>query len=220
MGLFGATFLLPQYLQTLRGLGPSTAGLLLMPQGLAAIAGTIVAGILYNRINPRILVIFGAIAVTFDTYFLGTWSTLTSAFILLVPLLILRGLALPLLTQTTNTIALNEVSNDGLAGANTVLNVTRSVISSLALAVLINILQAKRLVHQTTLAHVGTLRHAIQQQAQALAYQDVYLITAIVTVPLIFLPLLLRSQLKKTAPKAAERPATASASEKIIGTQG
>jgi len=111
VGLFGATFLLPQYLQTLRGLGSSSAGLLLMPQGLAAIVGTIITGTFYSRINPRILVIIGAIAVTLDTYFLGTWSTLTSSFFLLIPLLIVRGLALPFLTQTTNTIALNEVSN-------------------------------------------------------------------------------------------------------------
>jgi len=82
-----------------------------------------------------------------------------------------------------------------------VLNVTRSVISSLAVAVLINILQTQRLVHQTALALWGTVSHAVQQQAQALAYQDVYVLTALVTVPLIFLPLLLRSQLKKATPK-------------------
>ncbi len=208
VGLFGATFLLPQYLQALRDLSPSASGLLLMPQGLAAIVGTVISGVLYNRLSARVLVIIGAVAITVDTYFLSTLSTLNSNITLFIPLLIVRGLALPFLTQTTNTLALNEISNQGLAGANTVLNITRSVISSLAVAVLINILQAQRIVHQAALSQGGTaVSHAVQQQAQALAYQDVYLITAIVTVPLLFLPLLLRT--KPSTPISQATPSTA-----------
>src|SRR5258707_12629306 len=55
--LFGATFLLPQYLQVLRGLSSYHAGLLLAPQGLAAKVGTIVEGLLYSRVAPRPLVL-------------------------------------------------------------------------------------------------------------------------------------------------------------------
>src|SRR6266487_5951724 len=40
--LFGSTFLLPQYFQVLRGLSSFQAGLLLAPQGLASMVGTIV----------------------------------------------------------------------------------------------------------------------------------------------------------------------------------
>jgi len=212
IGLFGATFLLPQYLQALRGLGPSASGLLLMPQGLAAIVGTIISGALYNRLGPRILVIIGAVAITIDTYLLSTLSNLDSSLTLFIPLLIVRGLALPLLTQTTNTLALNEISNRALAGANTVLNITRSVVSSLAVAVLINILQSQQLAHQAVLRAGGPVTHAVQQQAQALAYQDIYLLTAIVTIPLLFLPFLLREKPSTpTQPASNAAPSSVSA---------
>ena len=55
--LFGSTFLLPQYLQVLRGLSSYNAGLLLAPQGLAAMVGTIVVGLLYSRVGARPLVL-------------------------------------------------------------------------------------------------------------------------------------------------------------------
>ena len=211
VGLFGATFLLPQYLQVLRGLTPSASGLLLMPQGLAAIVGTVISGALYNRLGARVLVIMGAVAITLDTYFLSTLSTLNSNITLFIPLLIVRGLALPFLTQTTNTLALNEISNRGLAGANTVLNITRSVVSSLAVAVLINILQSQRIAHQAALSASGAAAsRVIQQQALALAYQDIYLLTAIVTIPLLFLPLLLRTKPSAPAPAPSAAPGSVS----------
>src|SRR5258706_6770249 len=52
-GLFGSTSLLPQYLQVLRGLSSFQAGLLLAPQGLASMVGTIVVGLLYSRLGAR-----------------------------------------------------------------------------------------------------------------------------------------------------------------------
>src|SRR6266496_3171249 len=69
--LFGSTFLLPQYLQVLRGLSSFQAGLLLAPQGLASMVGTIVLGLLYSRLGARPLVIMGAIAVALATYLMS-----------------------------------------------------------------------------------------------------------------------------------------------------
>jgi DHA2 family multidrug resistance protein-like MFS transporter len=183
-----------------------------MPQGLAAIAGTVISGALYNRIGPRVLIIVGAALVTVDTFLLSTFSTLSSDITIFIPLLIVRGLALPFLTQTTNTLALNEISNRALAGANTVLNITRSVVSSLAIAVLINILQSQQLAHQAALSTGGAVTRTVQQQALSLAYQDIYLLTAIVTIPMLFLPLLLREKpASPTRPAANAAPGAAAA---------
>src|SRR5712672_1268050 len=95
--LFGSTFLLPQYLQVLRGLSSFQAGLLLAPQGLASMVGTIVVGLLYSRLGARPLVIMGAIAVAFATYLMSQWLSLTSLFAELIPLLMVLGFGLPFL---------------------------------------------------------------------------------------------------------------------------
>jgi FAD binding domain len=198
--LFGSTFLLPQYLQVLRGLSSYNAGLLLAPQGLASIAGTIVVGTLYSRVGPRPLVLFGAIAVGTATYLISRWATLTSPFTLLIPLLVVLGLALPCIAQTTGTAAMTGIVGTALPGANTLLSVSRSAVSSLAVTGLVNLVQAQRLVHQAALAHNGPVSVAITQQAQALAYQDVYLLSALVTLPLIVLAFFLSS------PRRAQKP--------------
>ncbi len=152
VGLFGSQFLLPQYLQTLRGLAPFPSGLLLLPLGLSALVWTILSGVLYNRVGPRVLIIVGAAATAADTYLIGAWSTLTSAFDTLLPLLALRGLGQPFLGQTPNTVALQGVRGRALPGAITLTVVGRLVVSSLAVAVLTNVLQARRGAHQADLA--------------------------------------------------------------------
>jgi EmrB/QacA subfamily drug resistance transporter len=192
--LFGSTFLLPQYLQVLRGLSSYNAGLLLAPQGLAAMVGTIVVGLLYSRVGARPLVLVGGIAVGINLSLISRWVTLTSPFALLVPLLIVQGLSLPFLAQTTGTAALTGIVGAALPGANTLLSVARSAISSLAVAGLVNLVQAQRLVHQAGLAPHGPVSVAITRQAQALAYQDVYLLSALVTLPILVLAFFLRSQ--------------------------
>ncbi|SRR6266699_1902060 len=199
--LFGSTFLLPQYLQVLRGLSSYNAGLLLAPQGLASIVGTIVVGLLYSRVGPRPLVLVGGIAVAIDTYLISRWATLTSPFALLIPLLVVLGLALPCIAQTTGTAAMTGIEGTALPGANTLLGVSRSAVSSLAVAGLVNIVQAQRLVHQAALAHNGPVTVAITRQAQALAYQDVYLLSALVTLPLLVLAFFLSSQRRTQRPE-------------------
>ncbi len=238
VGLFGASFLLPQYLQSLRGLDPYRAGLLLLPLGLAAMVGTIAGGILYNRVGPRTLIILGALITVINTYKIGGWSTLYSPFAGVLPLLILRGVTLPWMAQNTNTVALQGITGSALNGASTLITVARNVVASLALAFLTNTLQTQRLIHQSDLfsqfslhnpatlvlynrltatlvshgeslgqarlAALAQMAQQVAQQASALAFQDVYWIAATLTIPAIFLPLLLRPlrQTTRGAPAA------------------
>ena len=218
--LFGSTFLLPQYLQVLRGLSSFQAGLLLAPQGLASMVGTIVVGVLYSRLGARPLVIMGAIAVALATYLMSQWLSLTSLFAELIPLLIVLGFGFPFLLQSTSTAALTGIGGAALPGANTLLSVSRSAVSSLAVAGLVNLVQAQRLVHQAALAHNGPVSAAVAQQAQALAYQDVYLLSALFTLPLIVLALFLRTQ--RRAQKKEETTTfgvSAHTSEAAIGSR-
>ncbi len=174
----------------LRGLSSYNAGLLLAPQGLASIAGTFVS-VLYRRLGPRPLILVGGIAVGSVTYLISRWATLTSSFTLLVPLLLVLGLTLPFILQTTGTAAMTGIVGTALPGANTLFSVSRSVVSSLAIAGFVNLVQAQQLVHQATFAPNGPVTVAVTRQALALAYQDVYLLSALVMLPLLVLALFL-----------------------------
>lgn len=226
IGLFGVAFLLPQYLQTLRGLDPFPAGLLLLPLGITSMVVTVLAGALYNHIGPRALLVGGAVALFVDTLLIRNWTTLDSAFGALLGLLILRGVALPPLTQTANTIALQGIAGPAVNGASTLITVTRNVIASLGVATFTNVLATRQSMHRASIASRVSLsdpattalyhglvsrlqgqglppataaRQALAQmagqiarQAAALAFQDVFFIAALISLPAIVLPLLLR----------------------------
>lgn len=82
-GLYGSTYLLPVYMQVALAYTPSSAGLVLLPPGLALAATIVVAGRLTSRIEPYRLVSFGlaALAVSF---LLMTTNTRATGYLLLI----------------------------------------------------------------------------------------------------------------------------------------
>src|SRR5581483_4240014 len=93
IALFGAEFLLPIYLQTLRGRTPLEAGLLVLPLAISAGIVVPVAGFLYNRIGPRWLIAFGSLLLAINTFEFAHISIDTSYLELMV-IVGIRGIAL------------------------------------------------------------------------------------------------------------------------------
>lgn len=59
MGLFGSTYLIPLFVQTIQGYMPTESGLLLMPGGLALGLVSPLAGRLADRVAPHVLILAG-----------------------------------------------------------------------------------------------------------------------------------------------------------------
>src|SRR5260370_11065541 len=125
--------------------------------------GTIVLGLLYRRLGARPLVIMGAIAVALATYLMSQWLSLTSLFAELIPLLMVLGFGLPFLLQATSTAALTGIEGTTLPGANTLLSVSRSAVSSLAVAGISHLVSAPRLVASASLPHRVPLSPGVTQ---------------------------------------------------------
>ncbi len=76
--LYGSTILLPQMLQQLYGYTAFTAGLVLSPGGIATMIGMPIAGyLLGKRVDARILIFIGLLAVAAATY----WNSLLNLFV-------------------------------------------------------------------------------------------------------------------------------------------
>ncbi|GAC1393963.1 MAG: DHA2 family efflux MFS transporter permease subunit [Ktedonobacteraceae bacterium] len=135
IALFGAEFLLPIYLQTLRGQSPLQAGLLVLPLAISAGIVTPLAGALYNRIGGRWLIFIGCVLLAINTWFLAHISVDTP-FIDIMGIVAIRGVALGLSLQTTLTIALNGLEPRQLPRASSLLNATRNVFQSFGVAAL------------------------------------------------------------------------------------
>jgi DHA2 family multidrug resistance protein len=141
LALFGAEFLMPLYLQLLRGRTALETGFVLL--GLAATSAitTPLAGKLYDKIGPRILVTSGFVLLVINTWQLAQLKADTSiSFIVL--LLALRGLAFGLTVQSTFTTALGTVPLPLLPRGSSLTNSTRFVVQAIAVAVLASLLSS------------------------------------------------------------------------------
>lgn len=139
LALFGAEFLMPLYLQVLRGRTALEAGVLLLPLALASAVATPISGRLFDRIGARPLAVVG-----FGLLAINTWQfshlTPETPISTIQWLLALRGLALGLTVQITMLVSLSVVPLSRTARASSLVNATRQVVQSLGVALLATIL--------------------------------------------------------------------------------
>ncbi|MFL5625775.1 MAG: DHA2 family efflux MFS transporter permease subunit, partial [Ktedonobacteraceae bacterium] len=153
--LFGGLFLVPVYLQILRGLSAYQAGLILLPQAIGSMVATLVGGRLVDRIGVKPVVFTGLIILGFALWRFSYLSLYTpySQFQIL---LILRGLGLGLCSQPLTVSSLWEIKSRDLPQATSVSSVTRFVASSFGVALLSTTVQSQTKVHYSHLAEQVT----------------------------------------------------------------
>jgi len=152
VALFGAEFLLPIYLQTLRGQSPLQAGLLVLPLAIAAGIVTPLAGALYNRVGGRWLVVTGSLLLALNTWYLAHIA-IDTPFLTLMAIIFVRGIALGLVLQTTLTIGLSGLKPAQLPRASSLLNATRNVFQSFGVAILGTIVTTQLATYTTQTAN-------------------------------------------------------------------
>ncbi len=161
-GLFGGVFLFPIYLQSLRGQSAFQAGLVLLPQALAAMVSTVVGGRFVDRIGVRGVMIPGLIVLAIATWQL-TYLTIYSPYWWIQAILIIRGLALGLCVQPLTVAGLSQIGPRQLPQASSLNTVARAVSSSLGIAVLATLVQTQTRVHFGRLAEQVTVTSPLAQ---------------------------------------------------------
>lgn len=139
IAFFGAEFLLPLYLQALRGEPALTVGLVLLPLALCAGLLLPLAGLAYDRIGPRSLVVAGFALLAYNTWQLAHLGVDTPLRFL-VFLTAVRGIALGLTVQTPFTAALADVHHDALPRATSLVSSTRYLVQAYGIALLATLL--------------------------------------------------------------------------------
>lgn len=141
VALFGAEFLMPLYLQAMRGRTAIETGSILLGVALASGITTQIAGRLYDRIGPRPIVVLGFAILIINTWQLSQIQALTPIS-WIVGLLILRGLGVGLVLQTTFTTAMGAVPRPQLTRGSSLQNSTRFVVQAVAVAALATVLSS------------------------------------------------------------------------------
>ncbi|HZX54590.1 MAG TPA: MDR family MFS transporter, partial [Ilumatobacteraceae bacterium] len=137
----GVTFVMPLYLQLLRGLNPFASGLTTFPQAFGIMLSSVVAGRVYARIGPRRLMTGGFLAAAL-TIALYTQIGLFTSLWLIRALMFGRGLCMgfafvPMQAASYATI---EPSQNGRASS--IFSTQRQVGISIGVAIMASILAA------------------------------------------------------------------------------
>nr|WP_246851461.1 MFS transporter [Patulibacter sp. SYSU D01012] len=140
--LFGTSFLLPQYLQLVRGMEPAVAGVAFLPMPILIFAGSRTVGRIVERTGPRAVVLAGLAALVAA----GAWLTQLSADTRYLPgvfgPLTLVGLGGGLLFLPLSTVILGGVPAADAGAASGALQTTQQVGGALGVAILTSILAA------------------------------------------------------------------------------
>ncbi len=139
LALFGAEFMMPIYLQSFRGRTALDTGIILLGVAATSAVATPLAGRLFDKIGPRLIMMVGFLILCVNTWQLAQIQG-TTAISYIVFLLALRGLAIGLTLQTSYVTALSSIHIDQLPRGSSLLNSTRFVVQAISVAALATIL--------------------------------------------------------------------------------
>lgn len=141
VALYGAMLLLPLYWQQVRGEDALGAGLLLVPQGVGALASRTIAGRLTDRVGGRWVAMAGFVILTLATVPFALAADTTATWQLMLALLV-RGFGLGAVMIPLMTGAFRGLGREQMPDASIITRISQQLGGSFGVAVLAAILTA------------------------------------------------------------------------------
>jgi MFS family permease len=219
VALFGGMFLIPLFLQSVRGYGAFDTGMVLIAQAGTAALFMPVGGRLFDRFGARPLVFVGLVLIGGGSFLLTRLTGSTTG-VDLIPALVLRGAGMALMMMPLNTHVLNSAPRNLVSRVTALTQALHSVVSSLAVAGLSTILTS-RPSYLSAQAHLKALQsppvHGLPLEVANLfasAFGDAFKVMVFAALIGVGLSFTLR---RKTAGAPAAAPAEASAALEMAG---
>jgi DHA2 family multidrug resistance protein len=146
LGMFGSTFLLPLYLQDSLGYTAFQTGIMFLPVGIVQAILSPAAGLVSDKITPKIPAAIGIFVLGVSLYMNGFLSLFSMHAQIMLPL-ILRGIAMGLLFTPLSTLALADIPKPKMAQASGMFNVIRQLGGSFGVAIMGTILTRRTIYH-------------------------------------------------------------------------
>jgi len=151
VGLFGTTFLLPQFTQELLGYTAYDSGLVIFPRAFALFLMMPIVGWLYERVNIRLMVGFGLVAIVYSYFLLGHLS-LDAGFWTLTPMLLVMGVGMPFVFVTLTTVSLSTVPRHAMTEASSLYTLSRRIGGNIGYALAASVVARRLQFHHARLA--------------------------------------------------------------------
>lgn len=170
MAMFAGMLLLPIYVQTLRGISPMDAGLLMLPGALAMALMSPVNGRLFDKFGGRILAIIGLTILVVTTY-LFSELTLETGYTYLVVLHAVRMFGMSMVMMPVSTNGLNQLPRRLYPHGTAMNNTLNQVAGAIGTALLVTVMSTRTETHAKELTASMTTQptEAAMQQLGAQA---------------------------------------------------
>jgi DHA2 family multidrug resistance protein len=152
---FGCPFLIPIYLQQLRGYSVIDSGFLMLPQALAMVVLTPLVGRLYAYVNPRLLVGVGMGFIILGFLDMGSF-TLEVRTMRMLPAFAFTGMGIAFLYTALTTVTMVSVSAPLLGAATSLYGLMRRVGGSIGFALIATQVASRTTVHHAILSNYTT----------------------------------------------------------------
>ncbi len=125
-GLFGSTYLIPLFVQTIQGLTPTQSGLLLVPAGLSMICLIPITGRLADRYEPGYITGFG-LTLFAISFFLLSFADVNTDFLTLAGLIMISRMGMGFIFPSLSAGSLRLLPMHLLAQGSSTMNFTRQL---------------------------------------------------------------------------------------------
>ena len=138
----GVIFLMPLYLQTLRGYTPLESGLTTFPQALGVIVSSQLVGRLYHRVGPRRLIVLGMLAMSIVTLPLAFMTLGTDLWTIRL-IMFSRGIAMAFAFVPMQAATYANITPVDTGRASAIYSTQRQVSAALGVALLGTVLVSR-----------------------------------------------------------------------------
>ena len=179
MALYAGTLLTPLFLQNSQHLSTLDTGLILLPPSLAMALMMPIVGILYNRIDPRILIMTGICFIS-----LGSWKMSNllydTSHSYIIFWMTVRYIGISFSTMPITNSGMSIIPRTLSGHASSINNWLRQVSSSLAIAIFSSLLVIRTEYHTKMLDNSSSAYSLIKEKAFTMGINDIYFISTII----------------------------------------
>jgi DHA2 family multidrug resistance protein len=155
VGLFSTLFVLPVFLQGLRGYTAQQSGVIMLTWALASTAGMMVCGVISNRVSARLVIVVGAVSCAMAMFAMSSVTFLSGPEHIFWPQIFL-GTGIGLMMVPLMTASLAGLTGKDLGDGSGLFNMTRQLGGTIGIALISTILSKRMHFHNTMIAeHVN-----------------------------------------------------------------
>jgi EmrB/QacA subfamily drug resistance transporter len=135
LAMLGGSYVLPLYLQSIKGLTAFQSGLIILPFAIAAAVMMPISGALFDKFGAKVVAIPGLVILLWASYQLALLTSDTpNSTIMMISTL--RGIGIGLAMMPISTSGMNAVPKDKVGRASALTNTLRNILNAISMALI------------------------------------------------------------------------------------